>query len=108
MPELGRRVWERMSVFADDFSLETVEAMFADGPDAPEPNVIFDAVCRLVERSILVAEESSGEMRYHLLETMREYGALRLSLAGGERDAKQRHLRWCLRLVQQGSLLPPR
>lgn len=103
LPELERKLWERLSVFAGDFSLETVEALFADGPDAPANNLIFDAVCRLVERSILVAEESGREMRYRLLETMREYGALKLALAGEERDAKQRHLHWCLRLVQQGT-----
>jgi hypothetical protein len=54
---------------------------------------VLELLLRLVDKSLVVAEGSAGDIeRYHLLETVRQYGRERL-LAGGEaEDLYARHL----------------
>ena len=63
---------------------------------APRPFVVgdddaADPVGRLVNASLVVAEERDGEMRYRLLETVRQYAAERLAASGEESAFAKRH-----------------
>jgi predicted ATPase len=89
-----RRLLARCSVFAGDFSLEAAEAVLADdstdGAGSSDEQVdVLDGLASLVDKSLLLAAERAGEMRYRLLETIRQYGAERLQ-AAGETEARQR------------------
>jgi predicted ATPase/class 3 adenylate cyclase len=84
-----QRMLARLSVFAGSCSLEGAEAV-CSGAGIDEVDVL-DLLAALVARSLVVAEDApSGERRYRLLETIRQYAEERL--AGEERsDLRDRH-----------------
>jgi tetratricopeptide (TPR) repeat protein len=48
-------------------------------------------------------EREDGEVRYWLLETVRQYGQERLAASGGAEGVRDRHLRWCLVLAEEAA-----
>ena len=81
LAEPEQAVFRRASVFAGDFDLDAAEVICA-GDDVP-PSHLLDLVTGLVDKSMLVPEETdAGEVRYRLLETMRHYGDERLTQEG--------------------------
>jgi predicted ATPase len=66
----------RLSVFADGFDLEAVEAVCVlDDIDSYE---VADLVASLVDKSLVLAEPRGQTVRYQLLETIRQFAAERL------------------------------
>jgi predicted ATPase/class 3 adenylate cyclase len=94
-----RVLFRRLAVFAGGFSLEAAERVGAGG-EIDELDVL-DLLARLVDKSLLVTEELDGDVRYRLLETIREYGKERLAASGEEAEVRGRHLRWHLALAEQ-------
>jgi predicted ATPase len=94
-----RRLFSRLAVFASGFSLEAAETVCGDGVD------ILDLVPRLVEKSLVQAEQdTTGAMRYRLLETVRQYAQERLVEAGDEHELMHRRLTdWCLGLAERAN-----
>ena len=79
----------RLGVFAGGFTLDAAEAVISgDGIDALD---VFDGVASLVDKSLIVAEQSSGDTRYRLLETIRQYALERLDTHGTADTARHRH-----------------
>ncbi len=81
-------LWARLSVFAADFDLETAERVCAD--DALPADRIFELIAGLVDKSVVLCVDREGAVRYRMLDTMREYGALRLEEAGGTEPVRAR------------------
>ena len=80
-----RTLFNRLAVFSGGFTLEAAEAVCAGEPIAKIE--VLDLLLRLVDRSLVIGEESDGNVdRYRLLETMRQYGRERLA-AQGEAEA---------------------
>ncbi|MEU6389109.1 BTAD domain-containing putative transcriptional regulator [Streptomyces sp. NPDC046939] len=98
--EQERLLWARLSTFTDTFDLETAEAVCALD-DLPAEEVL-DLVDGLVDKSVLIREESPGGVRFRLLETLREYGRQRLSDSGLRTALRRRHRDWYLALAEQG------
>ena len=71
-----------LSVFSGSFELEAAETVCSS--EAVGSGDVADLVASLVDKSLVVAERSSGSLRYSLLETVRQYGAERLLATGGE------------------------
>jgi DNA-binding CsgD family transcriptional regulator/tetratricopeptide (TPR) repeat protein len=93
-----RVVFRRLAVFAGTFGLEAAQEVAADGQiDAAE---VLLALGRLVDKSLVVAEEQAGVSRYRLLETIRAYALARVAEAGEEAVLRDRHLAWYLRFVE--------
>jgi len=63
---------------------------------------VLDLLSRLVDKSLVIAEHRSGEARYRMLETVRQYAAERLSEAGEVASTRDRHLRHFLALAEAG------
>ena len=63
---------------------------------------VLDLLDRLVNKSLVQTEEAAGEVRYWLLETVRQYGQERLASRGSER-VQDRHLAWCLALAEEAA-----
>ena len=80
----------RLSVFRGGFELEAVEAVCAAG--MLEAFEVDDLLGSLVNKSLVVAERSSGALRYQLLETIRQYAAYQLETRGGESGAGETRL----------------
>ena len=95
-----RTLFPRLAAFAGGFELDAVESVCADADlDAPD---IADALARLVEKSLVTAEEGlSGEHRYRLLETVRLYACERLEEAGETSALADRHARWALVFAEE-------
>jgi predicted ATPase/DNA-binding SARP family transcriptional activator len=88
----------RLTLFAGGFSLEAVEEIcHGDGIESAE---ILDALSALVDRSLVVLEAEGDHARYHLLETVRQYGAEHLRDAGEETAFRRRHAAWFLALAE--------
>lgn len=94
-----QRLWARVSVFAGSCGLEAVEAV-CSGDGIPEERVL-DLVAGLVDKSVLIREEQGAQVRYRLLETIRQYGAERLAEAGEKPALQRRHRDWYHQLVDR-------
>ena len=76
----------RLSVFRDGFSLAGADALI-DG-DALVP------ISSLVDQSLVTVVEGADEVRYRLLETVREFGQMQLVDAGDDAETLHRFRRW--------------
>lgn len=85
-----RALVQRLSVVPTSFTAETAVAVSGD-----HPATVRRGLATLVEQSLLTLdEEDGGPARYRMLETVREYGEVRLDVAG-ERPATMGGLvRW--------------
>jgi predicted ATPase/DNA-binding SARP family transcriptional activator len=99
--------WSHAVMGSGDPTPATSPARFAgtraagNGPDAPSPRHIIatDFLSRLVDRSLVVPEERAGEMRYRLLETVREFAGEQLP-AEEHSTLQQRHARYFLGIAE--------
>ncbi|MGZ4472501.1 MAG: ATP-binding protein [Nocardioidaceae bacterium] len=89
-----RMAWARASVFRGGFDLAALEAVACDD-DLPGA-VLSDVVDGLVAKSVLLREpvEIGGAARFHMLESLREYGDARLAETDGAAPYAERHRRW--------------
>jgi predicted ATPase/DNA-binding CsgD family transcriptional regulator len=94
-----RALWARLSVFPRDLDLDAAEAVCAG--DALASESVLDALAGLVDKSILIAEESVGPVRYRLPETLREYGRSRLAEWGESVTFQRRHCDYYRHLARQ-------
>jgi predicted ATPase len=75
--------FRRLAVFAGGFTHDAARAVSAGR---------LDALGRLVDKSLVVAEERDGVARFRMLETIRQYAAERLHEAGEITATRDRHL----------------
>ncbi|MEU1286930.1 LuxR C-terminal-related transcriptional regulator [Kitasatospora sp. NPDC005856] len=87
--EPERLLWARASVFRGGFDLESLERVCADA--GLPPAALLDALDGLVAQSIVNCRHAQGRSRYHLLETVREYGHERLAASGSLDTLRARH-----------------
>ena len=84
-----RVLFRRLAVFMGGFDLDAAQAVGASTD--VERYQILDQLSLLVDKSLVVAEEVGGGMRYRLLETVRQYAAEKLSESGEAVDVRTRH-----------------
>ena len=89
----------RLAVFAGSFSLEAAEAVCAGDPLEAED--ILDGVHALVDKSLVVMNAGDGAARYHLLETVRQYGLERIAEHGGLETYRANHARHYLEFAER-------
>ncbi len=70
-------LFARLSVFAGSFDLVRAEDVCAAQDDLDRSDVAV-LLAALVDKSMVIATESGGRMRYRLLETLREFARTRL------------------------------
>ena len=92
-----RELLRDLSVFAGGSTLEAVAFVCSDG----DPEHALELLSRLLEASLVVAEEVSGVTRYRLLETVRHYAAEKLDETGSADDARRRHAEFFALLVEE-------
>jgi len=90
----------RLSVFAGGMTLEAVEAVCAgDGLDVSD---LLDLLSELVNKSLVIVHRKQGqEIRYRLLETIRQYAQEKLGPTEQRATLRQRHLNYFLHLAEQ-------
>jgi predicted ATPase/DNA-binding CsgD family transcriptional regulator len=96
-----RPLLQRLSVFAGPFSADAAQHICSMPPLAG--NEVLDVLQRLVDKSMVQADaDSSGELRFRLLETIRDYAARELGDGDAATELRDRHLGFYLKLAEQG------
>ncbi len=89
LTEPERVLFRRLAVFMGGFDLDAAHAVGADAD--VEHFQLIDLLGLLVDKSLVVAEEADGVMRYRLLETVRQYGLEKLAESGEAEAVRTRH-----------------
>jgi predicted ATPase/class 3 adenylate cyclase/DNA-binding CsgD family transcriptional regulator len=89
LSEPERMLFRRLAVFFGGFDLEAAQTI-AGGSDMPRYQVV-DLLALLVDKSLVVADETAGRTRYRMLETVRHYAAEKLGESGEAHDVRTRH-----------------
>jgi hypothetical protein len=96
-----RETLTQLSVFVSGFNLEAAEEVCTtDSVDAFD---IMDLLRSLVDKSLVVADQTTDPMRYRLLETIRQYSAEELLRTAGDSAVLQirsRHADYYLSLAE--------
>ncbi|EIV91027.1 putative ATPase [Frankia sp. QA3] len=95
LAEPERRSLRRLALFPDGFTLEAAEEVLAVPAPADGCDPV-DTVQNLVDQSLLSVRESAGGVRYRMLETVREFGRLRLAEAGEQASARRAQRDWAV------------
>ena len=93
-------VFRRLGVMSGSFGLDASQrvAAFADIDEW----AALDHLGALVEKSLVTVEANeAGEMRYRMLETMRQFALERLEESGEQTATRERHLRYFLALAEE-------
>ena len=93
LSEPEQRLFRRLSVFAGGFTLEAGE----------RPEEVLGLLNALVEQSLVVMlpSRSGGEVRYGMLEPVRQYAVERLETSSDAEDARRRHAAYFLGLAEK-------
>lgn len=90
--------FRRLAVFAGGFDLEAAaELVGLTVAEAVEP------LAALLDQSLVVRqhEKPSGELRFTMLETIREFARERLAIAGEEEETRERHAAYYLHVLDR-------
>ncbi len=89
LTEVDRVLFRRLAVFQGGFDLDAAQAVVTD--QHLQRHQVFDEVALLVDKSLVVCENTSGPTRYRLLETVRQYALEKLGESGEADAVRARH-----------------
>jgi predicted ATPase/class 3 adenylate cyclase/DNA-binding CsgD family transcriptional regulator len=89
LTEPERVLFRRLAAFLGGFDLDAAQAV-AGGGDVQRYQVL-DQLSLLIDKSLVVADDSRGRTRYRLLETVRQYALERLGESGEADPVRSRH-----------------
>jgi non-specific serine/threonine protein kinase len=98
LSQAEREALQRLSVFTGGWTLEAAEALLLSRRGGAFETL--DLLEHLVDKSLVVYEGRASGSRYHLLETVREYGRERLQESGGRAIACERHRDFFLQMAE--------
>lgn len=101
-------VFQALAVFAGNWNLEAIEQIV--DLESTAPYALFEVLAHLVNKSLVIAEEQdmgqgeTAEVRYRLLDTMRQYAQEKVKQAGQWPWLCERHCAWYLHVATQLSV----
>jgi predicted ATPase/transcriptional regulator with XRE-family HTH domain len=114
LSEPEKVLFRRLSVFAGGWALEAAESVTSEERRVPKEaplvtrnprlvtSEILDLLAHLVNKSLVVVEhQPMVEMRYRMLETVRQYAMEKLVESGEQERIRNRHLTFFLALAEQ-------
>ena len=104
LPEAERILLRRLSVFVGGWTLEAADMLKEEANPHSSfllPPSSFALLRGLVSKSLVVTEEWNGQMRYRMLESIREFAGEMLAEAGEMEPFRSRHLDWMLQTALQ-------
>jgi len=97
--EQERLLFRRLAVFAGGWTLEAAESVCKGGSVKNEE--VLNLLGQLINKSLVIAEQTGHESRYHMLETIRQYAREKLLEAGGIEVVRNKHLVYFVKLAEQ-------
>ncbi len=95
-----QKLFRRLSVFVGGCNLEAVEAVCDTKGDLDLD--LLDGMASMVDKSLMQqVEKASGESRFVMLETIREYALEKLLGSGEQASTKRAHAAYCLVLAEE-------
>jgi predicted ATPase/DNA-binding CsgD family transcriptional regulator len=94
-----RRLFDRLSIFAGGWSLESGAAVCAS--DDVDEGAVFELLASLVDKSLVVADLEAAGPRYALSEPAREYAREKLAAHGEQEAVARRHALTYLKLAER-------
>lgn len=88
-----QRLFAQLAVFVGDWTLEAVQAVCESDP--------FDRLASLVNKSLIVRHGSDDDVRFSMLEAIREYANERLTAQGEDSLMRHRHANYYLALAER-------
>jgi predicted ATPase/serine/threonine protein kinase/DNA-binding winged helix-turn-helix (wHTH) protein len=109
LPDAEKQLFSRLAVFAGGITLEAAEGVVFGQASAAvkhptaEPTIeVLDGITSLVDKSLLVARpQSRGEVRFRMLEVVREYALDRLEASGEAEQMWRHHAAYFLAFAEQ-------
>lgn len=100
-------LWRRLAILPDGFGVDGAAAVGLLGTGSVID--VLDDVDGLVTQSLLTVADDGGAVRYRMLETVREFGLLRLAAAGEQEAVRDALLDWAGALARRAvaALLGP-
>jgi predicted ATPase/class 3 adenylate cyclase/DNA-binding CsgD family transcriptional regulator len=89
LTESERNLFHRLAAFNGGFDLDAAQAVC--GGAELQRHQVFDQLTLLVDKSLVVAEDSPRGTRYRLLETVRQYAQEKLGESGESDAVRARH-----------------
>ena len=89
LTEPERVVFRRLAVFLGGFDFDATRAVAGGGE--VQPYQVLDLLTLLIDKSLIVAENTTGRTRYRLLETVRQYALEKLGESGEADTVRARH-----------------
>ncbi len=89
LTEPERVLFRRLAVFLGGFDFDAAQAVAGGGE--VERYQVLDQLTLLVDKSLVVADDSGGRTRYRLLETVRQYALEKLGESGEADAVRSRH-----------------
>jgi tetratricopeptide (TPR) repeat protein len=99
LPAKERKLMRRLSLFSGGWSLAAAEDVCAGG--GIEAYEVLDLLAQLVDKSLAVAEQHDGAIRYRFLETIRQYAEERLEEVGEVDAYAEKHAHYYLTLARE-------
>lgn len=100
--EAEQKLFRRFSVFTGGCAMEAVEAVCNTSYDLGID--LFDGLSSLFDKNLIQrSDRSHSEMRFTMLETIREYALERLISGGEEQATRRAHAAYCLVLAEEGN-----
>jgi non-specific serine/threonine protein kinase len=91
-------LFQRLSVFVNGWTLEAAKYICSDPKIKCED--VSELLFQLINKSLVILEETQSEPRYHMLETMRQYAHEKLVDSGESNLLRDRHLDCFLKLAE--------
>jgi predicted ATPase/class 3 adenylate cyclase/DNA-binding CsgD family transcriptional regulator len=89
LTEPERVLFRRLAVFLGGFDLDAAQTVAGGGE--VERYQILDQLTLLVDKSLVLADDTSGRTRYRMLETVRQYALEKLADSGEADAVRARH-----------------
>jgi predicted ATPase len=108
LDESDKALFRRLAVFAGDFTLEAAEAVCvldtastASSSEADD-GAVLEQLAQLLDKSLVQPQQDTGgEPRFTMLETIHEYAQEQLVASGEAAAMQQRHADYFLRLAEE-------
>jgi predicted ATPase len=103
-----QQLFRHLAVFVGGFTLEAVQAVClpdatgASSEQGDEEGAVLEQLAQLLDKSLVQTQQgTSGEPRFTLLETIREYAAEQLQASREGAAVQERHVQYFLRLAEE-------